>query len=65
MRAKREQINKEFAETLANVPISVSMKNNGSGATTIVSIDISIPTNRPNGSYQQQFAERENIHRTI
>jgi hypothetical protein len=43
MRAKREQINKEFAETLANVPISVNMKNNGTGATTIVSIDISIP----------------------
>jgi len=65
MRAKREQINKEFAETLANVPISVSMKNNGSGTTTIVSIDISIPLTGQNGSYQQQFAERENIHRTI
>ena len=44
MTATRDQIVEQFKETLANVPIKVHIKNNAWRATTIESVEISIPS---------------------
>jgi hypothetical protein len=44
MRATRDQIAKQLETTSANIPIIVRIKNNGFRATTIESVEISIPT---------------------
>jgi hypothetical protein len=62
MRAKRDQIFKQFEETLANVPIAVRIKNNGYRATTIESVAIYIPSIGKMGPMGAKF---ENVKRYI
>jgi hypothetical protein len=43
MRSKRDDIRKQFDGTLAKVPLRVHIKNNGSQATTIETVEIFVP----------------------
>ena len=61
MRAKRNQLIKQLDRTFAKVPLKVHLKNNGFQATTIESVNISIPTIQQNRSLGATI-KNENTH---